>query len=848
VFPPNLFVNLFTFFDQYNFTVYEDSPDEHTVAVDPEILGHIFENLLEDNKDKGAYYTPKEIVHYMCRESLIEYLYTKFNPQETEAYQELGKSQTDLFGNDSKKGQLALEKKHNQPKEIVKREAIEKLILHHEAADLIEYDEAILRALREVKICDPAIGSGAFPMGLLLEIFHLVETLYYASPDVTSDIWKLGKGWNPAKVKEEIIQNSIYGVDIEKGAVDIARLRFWLSLIVDENAPRALPNLDYKIVVGDSLLSKFESEIIDIDWNMHMGKAVSTNKEIIKEQELKLYQLQHSQHLYFHVKGHKSKLQLEIRDLKIDILINQFTLSRIKFEEENNVQLSLMATDKERQKREAVQEKIRDYNRMIQKLETIKKNKNTLLHFFDWKLDFPEVMNEKINKREAGFDIVIGNPPYIQMQKDGGALANELSNKGFKTFERTGDIYAIFYEKGFQLLRDSGIHTFITSSQWLRANYGKSLRNYFLSQNPKILLVLGPGIFDAVVDTNILIAQKGIYKKQLKGIVVKNRNQVESVRNSELLDMPYVSETAWSVIENNKQLLNQKLIKYGKALKTWKVKINFGIKTGYNKAFIIDEDTRTELIKFDKKNNQIIKPVIKGKEVKSYITAWENDYIIFIPWHFPNQEDNSIQGASLKAEKKFRNDYSAIYKYLDSHRDGLCQRNKAETGIRYEWYALQRCAATYLNEFSKEKVIWKRIGSQLRFSYSDKEVYCLDSTCIATGEKVKYLTALLNSKLCKYQLFEYAPRTGMGDLIISVQALEPLLLHYPTAEEKKIVSFLTEILKRKEKDLGCDVNDLEKQIDLLVYKLYDLTYDEVCIVEGNTEWMNKEEYENFEIN
>jgi len=217
VFPEELFASLFTFFDQYNFTVYEDSPDEHTVAVDPEMLGHIFENLLEDNKTNGTFYTPKEIVHYMCRESLIEYLYTKLNPGE--------------------KGDV---------KELVTREAIERFVLQHEASDIINYEEEILKALKDVKICDPAIGSGAFPMGLLMEIYYLVETMFNISKDVVNRVWKLGSSdiFNAAKVKEQIIQNSIYGVDIEKGAVDIARLRFWLSLVVDEETPKPLPNLD----------------------------------------------------------------------------------------------------------------------------------------------------------------------------------------------------------------------------------------------------------------------------------------------------------------------------------------------------------------------------------------------------------------------------------------------------------------------------------------------------------------------------------------------------------------------------------------------------------------------------
>ncbi len=203
IFPANLFQNLFDFFNQYNFTIYEDDPNDYTVAVDPEMLGHIFENLLEDNKDKGAFYTPKEIVHYMCHESLIEYLSEQ------------------------------LEIKNEKLK--IDRISLEKLIKHKEVTkELKPHLKTIEQLLDRVKICDPAIGSGAFPMGLLHEIFTAKQSIHtFENGNATN--------FNASKVKLNIIQNSIYGVDIEKGAVDIARLRFWLSLIVDESIPRPLP-------------------------------------------------------------------------------------------------------------------------------------------------------------------------------------------------------------------------------------------------------------------------------------------------------------------------------------------------------------------------------------------------------------------------------------------------------------------------------------------------------------------------------------------------------------------------------------------------------------------------------
>jgi adenine-specific DNA-methyltransferase len=217
--------------------VHEAGPEEQTLAVDPEMLGHIFENLLEDNKDKGAFYTPKEIVHYMCQESLTQYL----------------------------KNYLTREVKGIPSAEL--EDQLRRFLQHGVWAELSPYSGVLLKALRQVKVCDPAIGSGAFPMGILHEIFQAVEHIHDLSPDETESIWELNE-WEPAEVKLRIIQHSIYGVDIERGAVDIARLRFWLSIIVDEPRPRTLPNLDYKIVVGDSLLGKFNGEVLEIDWEL----------------------------------------------------------------------------------------------------------------------------------------------------------------------------------------------------------------------------------------------------------------------------------------------------------------------------------------------------------------------------------------------------------------------------------------------------------------------------------------------------------------------------------------------------------------------------------------------------
>jgi hypothetical protein len=741
--PTEIFENLFNTFNNFNFTVYEDAPDEHTVAVDPEMLGHIFENLLEDNKDKGAFYTPKEIVHYMCRESLYQYLNAKL-----------------LMVNDD---QLTINNSQLTIRKIIQQQELNK--------DEIQFAEKnafkIIDALEQVKICDPAIGSGAFPMGILQEIFNAQIYL--------QELKGFTRKQTEAEIKKHIIEESIYGVDIDAGAVDIARLRFWLSLVVDENEPQPLPNLSFKIVCANTLIP--------------LGKLKGDfggTHEIAEE-------LSKVRHDYFNA-SMQEKTALEAK----------FT----------SLQKKLLTTAKDWVTKEDAE--------VYQKLLEFSPFEEASCTWFDawWMFGVKD-----------GFDIVIGNPPYVQMQKDGGKLSELLKSVGYKTFERTGDLYAIFYELGFKILKKDGIHTFITSSQWMKANYGKSLRKLFLTKNPLKLIALGPGAFEnAVVDTNILIVRNTDNENELVGTTVLNKEETENLHALTFIPMSYVNEDAWTILDVAAQLIKQTIKQKGKPLSEWDIEIYRGVLTGFNEAFIIDEEKKTELIRKDAKNAEWIKPILKGREIQKYLSVWENDYIVFIPWHFPLQENPKITGASDEAEREFSIKFKSLYEYLSLHKKGLSERNKEETGIRYEWYALQRSAATYKQEFSKEKIIWKRIGSKLRFSYSDSEMYCLDSTCIATGEKIKYLTGLLNSKLCHYQLFENAPKTGMGDLIISVQALEPLLVYYPSPKEQEPFEILVDYLlylhnKQSEQIFTHTANEriashIEDVLNMMVYELY----------------------------
>ena len=754
-FPADYFKRLFQFFSEYNFTIDENDPNDAEVGVDPEMLGKIFENLLEDNKDKGAFYTPKEIVRYMCQESLIAYLETNTS---------------------------------------VAKDKIRQFVLSPEEG--VEYipenkKSKILSALEEVKICDPAIGSGAFPMGLLNELLHCREVLS-------------GEHYDRAEIKKSIIQNNIYGVDIEKGAVDIARLRFWLSIVVDEETPSPLPNLDYKIMQGNSLIESFMG--VDLSKLTYEKEHKKDKGEIsLFDNEKNRLQKTVSQLLssYYSCCDHnkKKKLQQDISD----------TISK---------QLETQAYD------HAILENLKDIN-------LAENNK-----FFLWHTWFSDVFNREDNKN--GFDVVIGNPPYIQLQNNGGELANLYEDCRFKTFAKTGDIYCLFYERGWQLLRQQGHLCFITSNKWMRAGYGDKTRGFFAKHtNPKYLIdFAGVKIFNnATVDTNILIFGKEQNEYQTRCAVTDKLNK-DSLKNlsgfvqQQSVECRFESSDSWVILSPIEQSIKRKIESVGTPLKDWDIKIYRGVLTGYNDAFIISTEKRDEILSNCQTEDErlrtaeLIRPILRGRDIKRYGYDWANLWLIYIPWHFPYQFDNSITGASEKAEKAFNEKYPAVYNHMLQYKESLANRNKAETGIRYEWYAMQRWGAKYWEDFNKPKIVWKRVGSILRFCYNNNGALGLDSTCFATGNNIEFICCVLNSPMGHY-LLKDAPKTGTGDLLISVQAVEPIKVPIITKEQNSIFE---EALKEL---IHYNSTEKEKEISHKVFDLYNLSHEEQKYIESN---------------
>ncbi|MBC7524835.1 MAG: Eco57I restriction-modification methylase domain-containing protein [Flavobacterium sp.] len=745
VFQSYLFADLFNFFDQYNFTVYEDSPNEHIVAVDPEMLGHIFENLLEDNKDKGAFYTPKEIVHYMCQESLIEYLCTELRDTENLRYK------------------------------------IESFIKKQEVSELANIEDRILIALKNVKICDPAIGSGAFPMGILLEIHHAVENLFHAVPNNVERIWEIDD-WEPAKVKLSIIQNSIYGVDLEPGAVDIARLRFWLSLVVDEDKPQPLPNLDYKIMQGDSLLERFED--IDLSVKIEENKKLFRDPEKFSIEDVRVLKLK--QKSYFGAKNPtmKGKLQLEINSIITKFLNEKINSKKKKNDDEQAELIDKLSLENSRNPNNEASKraKVISIDKLTKQLKTVlntsesleniknevlKIQKTKVYPYFLWHLWFADVFED------GGFDIVIGNPPYIQFQKIK-EEANRVEKVGYKTFTKTGDIYSVFYEQGNNLLKNEGLLCYITSNTWMRTKSGELLRRYFIENtNPiKLLNFEDTKIFQtATVETNIILTKKEENRHFLQAVAVKMDFNTDltigDYLKQNLIILNDLNSEGWVILNKDDYEIKQIIAEKGKKLSEWNVEFYRGFLTGFNDAFFINKVEKDALIAEDPKSAEIIKPLLRGREIRKFGFDFHDQFVIF--------SHNGIKGNLKKGQKgipriNVPEDFPAIYNRLKLFKDKsspLAKKNndgtwqtlidRSDQGIH--WTNLRDCA--YFNLFDKPKLIWLSITDKPAFSYNENH-YVTAPAYFLSGEKLKFLLPFLNSKVMEWYLDKVSSSTGQG--------------------------------------------------------------------------------------
>jgi type I restriction-modification system DNA methylase subunit len=748
---------VFDTFDLYNFTVREDEPLEKEVAVDPEMLGKVFENLLDvrDRKSKGAFYTPREIVHYMCRESLIRHLDGALNSRG--GYERLGEPQTELFGpRDLAKPDGRMELMAESGPAHIPNGDLRLLVCRGEFG--VEHDlqvdekgretkayswklpesiranaERIDRALADIKICDPAIGSGAFPVGMLHEIVRARETLTtYLQDDPARTAYHF---------KRHAIQESIYGVDIDCGAVDIAKLRLWLSLVVDEDdflSIKPLPNLDYKIVCGNSLLG-VERNLL----NDHLFEELETLKE--------------------------------------------------RFFQEINP----------RQKKE---EKAR-IERLIRRLTDNDER-------FDFEIYFSEVFHEK-----RGFDVVIANPPYVR-QESIKSFKPQLKQSFGCFYCGTADLYTYFYKRGLEILKPSGHLCFIAPNKFMRAGYGEKTRALLAGDaTPEIVIDFGDlPIFDATTYPSILLIEKAKPEADAKTLVATFTDSSQLERLDETLtavgfSMPVAAlkPKGWTLEQPDVLALMEKLRKAGKPLGEY-VEGRFyrGVLTGLNEAFVIDEATRKRLIAEDPKSADLIKPWLRGRDIRKWKAEWAGLFLIYIPWHFG------------KIDK-----YPSIKKHLAQFKSKLEKRGATEQG-RYEWYELQRYAADYHWEFEKPKIMWRHFTTVPEFIYDKAAHYSNDKSYILPTDDLALL-GILNSQVTNFFIRQISPPVRGGFMEMRIIFMEQLPIPSATTAQKSLI--IERVRKMLSNPDSSDIPSLEAEINQIIYALYKLGRDDIRIIE-----------------
>lgn len=731
---------LFSILNRYNFTIEENTPEEQQVALDPELLGKVFENLLgaynPETKEtarnqSGSFYTPREIVGYMVDESLIAYLGdTPFHRS--------------LFAHDFK----------------------------HEPERVSEYNE-IARKLKSVKVIDPACGSGAFPMGMLNRMIDILQRI---EPDENTYAQKL-----------TIIENCLYGSDIQSIAVQITKLRFFISLICDcEKDPSkpnfgipTLPNLETKFVAANSLIG------------MKMPTELSLFSSDIENTKAALKEVRHK---HFLAKTAKTKAELRAQDQKLRDTLATLLAEHESFAE-NPEDAKLLAA----------------WNPYDQ---------NAVSKFFD-----PGWM---FSLNDNPFDIVIGNPPYIQLQNNGGELASLYADCDYKTYARTGDIYCLFYERGWQLLKDGGHLCYITSNKWMRAGYGEKTRD-FLSHNtdPQLLIdFAGVKIFQsATVDTNILMFSKS--KNQHKTLcTVTNKQNKGSVRNLSVFVQQegticdFASSEPWVILTPIEQSIKRKIEAVGTPLKDWDIQIYRGVLTGCNEAFIISTEKRNEILSKcqsedeRKRTAELIRPILRGRDIKRYSYDWAELWLIAT---FPSRHYDIEQ-------------YPAVKEYLLSFGIERLEQTgktyvingetvKARKETSNKWFETQD-SISYWEDFIKPKIIYPNMTKYMPFVY-DESMYFTNQKCfIVTGRDMAFLAAFFNSSLFKFCFRDSFPELQGGTRELSK-------IFFDKIPVKQISTAQNEVFREAINKIQSDYTQtLAIYIDSLIFDLYNLTDEE----------------------
>lgn len=839
---------LFEFLDSFDFGSDDEQSEilSQKELISSSVLGNVFEKL--NGYKEGSFYTPSFITSYMCKESITKVVLDKFN------------AQFDLDAKDISELRKSLRK---------------------------EDKKAQKELLNSIKICDPAVGSGHFlvsalnvmlsiydELNLFDEEFYLEvqndeilitgrkgEFIEYKRPSTPKDKAHLIQQ-ELFHTKKDIIENNLFGVDINPNSCEITKLRLWIELLKhsfyqsfdDENYHdlKTLPNIDINIKCGNSLVSYFETGK-SLSHYPNIKERMSKYKRIVKDYKEGFYTdknliAKEIKNLQESFKNFclKDKFNKEIKQLTNGA--NEYSKKYGDFLADEHHDEKFKSFFSKNMFEFSFDEKV-----AIKEFANLKKEYDNIFnlesnHPFEWRFEFPEILDDDGNFK--GFDLIIGNPPYIR-QEELKELKPHLA-KNYKVYKGTSDIYTYFYELGFNVLKENGILSFITSNKYTRAGYGEALRE-FLLKNTYILKYIdlnGIKVFDsATVDTSILCFEKSKSKdNKFKYLALSNEILKTCAYNIGLykdfaeFSQNSLSKESFTFSDENTSALKAKIERIGTPLKEWQgLNIYRGILTGYNEAFIITTEKRNEILANCKdeaekeRTAKLIRKMLRGRDIKRYSYEWAGLWVIFIPWHFPNVEKPKTM---LENEQDLKEQYLSLYKHLLSHKERLSKRNKEETGIRYEWYCLQRWGANYYQEFEREKIVYPCImAKEPCFSYETSFAFAMAPANIITSNSdiLKYILAFLNSDFIYLMLIKFYMGGGIeGEL--KTNNLEKLSIPKINSKNEKLadelINLVDEILKAKEQDKNANTQELENKINSLVYKLYNLTEDEIKIIEG----------------
>ncbi|UOS46582.1 class I SAM-dependent DNA methyltransferase [Helicobacter pylori] len=859
---------LFTFLHAYDFTttpkdIKDNKNTSESCLINPSVLGLVFEKL--NGYKEGSFYTPSFITSYMCSESITTTVLDKFNQKyniECEKLKELKNYLKNSYKEDKRK----------------------------------EY----LQVLLALRICDPAVGSGHFLVSALNEMVRIAYELGLIASlplDATLELENdeiLIKISNkpfiytcPSSEKEQshqiqkelfelkksIIENCLFGVDINPNSCEITKLRLWIELLKysyyifekgkNTNALETLPNIDINIKCANSLISRFNLND-DLKKIPNIKKKIQEYKDLVAQYKdpNPLYPLNKAD-LINKIQDLKNTFSITLKDPKTKAELEKAIEKHIKkynffaLDDKSlldgldyfipNLFGTLKLSPKEEEEAFASYGRIRALRKKLDDALSGREYQNA----FEWRFEFPEVLDDEGDF--LGFDCIIGNPPYIRQEqiKD----LKPLLQKQYQDFyDSTADIYTYFFALAYHLLKDKGFNAFITSNKYARAKYGAKLRELLLKKTTLVsyMELNALKVFkSAAVDTSIMSFIKQTPPKESRFNYYEPPDDKNDLKSTPHLSMRQNALSTESFIFANTKLLDlrDKMEGIGTPLKDWDIQINYGIKTGANEAFIIPTEKREEILNAcktqeeRKRTEALIKPILRGKDIKRYSYEWAGEWVIFIPWHFPNTNNPKNMEEN---EQDFSIHYPIIYSHLLSHKDKLLKRNKDETGKRYEWYCLQRWAASYYQEFEKEKIVYGEIVQEPRF-YLDNGgcelgyFYAEATSFILTGEHLRYLLGMLHSKLITFAFKTFYAGGGLGESGYRYKKafIERLPIPKITPQNQELADKITDgakaILEAKEKDPKANTQKLEKEIDALVYQLYNLTDEEIKIIEEGQE-------------